>query len=251
MRHSWAVILGTAKGAGLEWNAANPAGSITPSQLRGLLDEVALIEDARPGGTGPLGALRTLLLVSRAHLSAVPAAGAAGIGMAFALGRIRRMDRDGVVGFFPSIDHLADVEKFHEAVSLAYQVASQNRTRLVLAGPAPAVSGHQAFVVNQFARYPRAVMADARSLRPSPWNVSVTIGTVDAFRAAFLATQPALAVMVDAIASVRPGGDEPQAVEAAFARLPKVVFSPGAFARAPQRCLVVPLLADRPDPQSR
>ena len=107
-----------------------------------------------------------------------------------------------------------------------------------------------ALVVNAFARYPRAVMAGQTSIRPGPWNVSVTVGAVDAFRAAFLATQPSLTVMVDAIASVRPGDDESKAVEAAFARLPGVL-SPGVAALAPQRCLVVPLVAGQLGPSSR
>jgi mannose-1-phosphate guanylyltransferase len=268
MRQRWAVILAGTKGSGLR-----------------LLDELVLVEETVAPRTEPPDHVRTLLLQDTTkrqtfHEAAresqpSPAAGAGGtadqgaaFGMAFALGRIRRVDRYAVVGFYPSIEGLADAEKFNRAISFAYQVAARNRTRLILVGaapidpdadsghdnqgspPDPAVPGHQAFIVNQFARYPRAVMTGPMSTRPGPWKVAVTVGTVDAFLAAFLAIQPSLTVMADAIASARRGERDSQAVEAAFARLPRAI-SCGVSALAPQRCLVVPLVADQPSPSSR
>jgi hypothetical protein len=161
--------------------------------------DVILVEDQANGLTGGHG-LRTCLLVDGS--SGGNSRGVAA-GIVLALGQIRRTNRDAVVGFFPSLGHAAHLAQFDWALHRAYDVASERPGRLVVAGSLP--DGHdqerEALVINAFGRFPHVSAAHASPGRRHWRPVSVTVGTVDAFRLGLLAIDPALATMVDAIAS--------------------------------------------------
>lgn len=239
MRHRWAVVR-EMRETGRHPDAPGFIHGRAPGRFRRLLGGLALIEETKLLGPEPIEQLRTVMLLGAA-VAGEPTDWAAAVGTAWAVGRIRRGDRDGVIGFFPSLRHFNDVAKFQKAVSLAYQVAEQNRTRLILVGTAAG---------NLEAGY-GLIDPALLSLRRGLLNVSVVVGTVDAFRTTFLATQPWLAVMVDVIASVPRGGDEVLAVEDANGRLPWPSAATNVFARPSQPALVVPLVAgwtDIPNP---
>lgn len=232
-RRRWAVSLEKAASS----NGPGATGQVEERAYARLLSELTLVEETRSCRTGALDDLRTLLLVGSARHGAE-------IGMALALGRIRRTDRNAVVGFFPSLQHLAGAGKFEQAVSLAYQVAAQNHTRLILAGTPPrgSVAATEAVVVNPFRQFPRVAESDGPIHRRSLWNIYITVGTVDAFRLAFLTSQPSLVAVIDAIAAVRADADESRAIESARAGLPRLSWLGGASLRTPRRCLVLPML---------
>ena len=182
--------------------------------------------------------------------------------MAFALGRIRRKDSRGIVGFFPSLQQFADAAKFHTALAMAYELAADRQDHLIVVGT-PARNperftlsrrqgngaqrggrAHRAVFVDRFGWHARAAIVD-RPMTPSCWwNVSVTIGTVDAFRSAFLAVRPSLALMVDAIAAASEC-DEIEACRQARAQFPELS---APHAGGPQRCLMVPCVPGLADP---
>lgn len=182
--------------------------------------------------------------------------------MAFALGRIRRTDSRGIVGFFPSLQHFADAAKFHTALSMAYELAAERQDHLIVLGT-PARNAdpvtishdggtgarrggraHRAVIVDRFGWHARAAIIN-RPMTPSCWwNVSVTIGTVDAFRSAFLGVRPALTLMIDAIAEA----SESEEREAGRRALARLGGAGGPTAGGPQRCLMVPCVPGLADP---
>jgi hypothetical protein len=184
--------------------------------------------------------VRTCLLVNgssndRAHSVAT--------GMVLALGRIRRADRDAVVGFLPSLEHAAQLAHFGSALTRAYGVASDHPKRLVVAGSLPdgGTVAAEALVVNAFGRFPHISAAGPTPGRRDWRQASMTVGTVDAFRTALLTVEPGLAYMVDAIASSSSIRGEARILRDVAERSASLALPPFAAARARQACLVVPL----------
>jgi mannose-1-phosphate guanylyltransferase len=188
-----------------------------------------------------------------------PANNGTAVAMTFALGRVSRIDRDPVVGFFPSDHHYADLSMFRSAVAAAYRIAAQHRDRLVLVGATPSgpeqdygwiepgqpldspEADHAAFTVNQFWEKPNGLVASRLFRRRALWNTFITVGTAEAFRAALAATRPELAGALDQIAAAPTTTVEAHLVESLYSSSPHLCFSSQVLAQAPSRCVVVPL----------
>lgn len=164
-------------------------------------------------------------------------------GMVLALGRIRRDDRDAVVGFLPSLAHAAQLGHYGPAFGRAYDVASEHPGRLVVAGSLPDANENaaEALVVNTFGRYPHVASALPLAGRRMWREVSMTTGTVDAFRSSLLAVDPGLAFLVDTIASSGTIRGEARILREAADRAASLSLPPFATTRARQTCLAVPL----------
>jgi len=205
--------------------------------------DIVLVEDQTRQLTSGEG-LRTTLLVDGS--SGGDSRGVAA-GIVLALGQIRRSDRDAVIGFFPSLEHAAHLAHFDSALQRAYDAASEHPRRLVVAGSLP--DGHdyerEALVINAFGRFPHVSAAHAvpgqRNWRP----VSVTVGTVDAFRAGLLAVDVSLAALVDAIASSSSIRGEARALREAAERTASLKIPPFGATRLRQACWLVPLMEGR------
>jgi mannose-1-phosphate guanylyltransferase len=276
MPRPWGVVLAGGDGTRLHGVTTALTGEPTPKQFCRLLGHKTLLDETIHRLTGIVDARRTAVLVSAAHqryyeslratrppglIIEQPVNNGTALGMTFALGRIRRTDRDAVVGFFPSDHHYADLSVFREATSAAYRIAAQHPDRLVLvgatphspeqdygwieAGPALAwpEADHAVFAVNRFWEKPEAVVANRLFRQRALWNTFITVGTVDAFRGALQATQPELAASLDQIAAAAAGADEERIVLDAYGRFPRLCFSAHVLAAAPSRCVAVPLRA--------
>jgi len=101
---------------------------------------------------------------------------------------------------------------------------------------------YPAFAVNRFWEKPDVASATRLFQRQAFWNTFITVGTVDAFRRAFMATQPQLAGALDAVAAASPRTEAAVAAEE-YERLPHFCFSNDVLALAPELLLVVPLRA--------
>lgn len=276
MPRPWGVVLAGGDGTRLHSVTTALTGEPTPKQFCRLLGRMTLLDETLHRLTGIVDARRTALLVSSAHqryyeplrttrppglLMEQPRNNGTALGITFALGRIRRTDRDAIVGFFPSDHHYADLGMFREATAAAYRVAAQNRDRLVLvgatphspeqdygwieAGPALAwpEADHAVFAVNRFWEKPEAVVANRLFRQRALWNTFITVGTLDAFRGALAATQPELGDWLDHIAAATTDADEARIVDDAYAHVPRLCFSAHVLAAAPSRCVAVPLRA--------
>ena len=275
MTRTWAVVLAGGEGSRLSSVTTALTGSPTPKQFCRLLGRLTLLEETAQRLKGLADDRRTMVLVTASHrafyqdlarnfwpgaFAEQPANLGTAVGMAFALGRVRRTDRDAVVAFFPSDHHYANVGAFREAVSAAFRAASQQRDRLVLVGATPQApepdygwierglchnwpdTAYPVFSVKRFWEKPDALVAHRLFSQHCLWNTFITVGTIDAFRSAFEATQPFLASAVDAISAAVPA-DEANVVDAIYEQSPRVCFSSKVLAAAPDRCVVVPLRA--------
>jgi len=274
MPRPWAVVLAGGDGTRLHGVTTALTGEPTPKQFCRLLGRMTLLDETLHRLTGIVDDRRTALLVSTAHqryyeslrasrpaslLVEQPRNNGTAVGMTFALGRVRRADRDAVVGFFPSDHHYADLSMFREATAAAYRIAAQNRDRLVLVGATPHSpeqdygwieagpaldlpdADHAVFAVNRFWEKPDALVANRLFRQRALWNTFITVGTVDAFRGALAATQPELAVMLDRLGSAVTNADEARIVDDVYGTAPRLCFSSQVLAVAPSRCVTVPL----------
>ena len=276
MPRSWAAILAGGEGRRLNSVTTALTGEPTPKQFCRLLGPNTLLEDTRQRLAGVVDDKQTVLLLSTKHrrfyvelsqsrppslMVEQPANQGTGAAVAFALGRIRRADRDAVVAFFPSDHHYTNVGAFRRAVAAAYRIASQQWDRLVLLGATPQGAepdygwiepsqpvknlpgaDYPVFEVARFWEKPNLAVAKSLFQRQALWNTFITVGTVDAFRRAFMATQPQLAGAMDAVAAASPR-TESYVVAEEYERLPHFCFSNDVLALAPELLTVVPLRA--------
>jgi len=276
MPRPWAVILAGGDGTRLRDVTTALTGEPTPKQFCRLLGPSTLLDETLRRLNGIVEDRRTALLVSAAHrryyeplriarpqslIIEQPANNGTAVGMTFALGRVRQIDRDAVVGFFPSDHHYADMSMFRSAVAAAYRIAARNRDHLVLVGATPSgpeqdygwiepgrpldwpEADHAVFAVNQFWEKPAGVVASRLFRRRALWNTFITVGAVEAFRSALAATRPELAVALDQIAGARTTTAEGRIVDSLYSGSPRLCFSSQVLALAPSRCVVVPLRA--------
>jgi len=276
MPRPWAAILAGGEGRRLNSVTTAITGEPTPKQFCRLLGPMTMLEETRQRLAGVVDDSRTVLMLSKIHrrfyadlaqsrppslMVEQPASQGTGVAMAFALGRIRRADRDAVVAFFPSDHYYSNVGAFRRAVAAAYRIASEQWDRLVLVGATPhgvepdygwiepslpigdtSAADHPVFGVNRFWEKPDTEAAVQLFQRQCLWNTFITVGTLDAFRRAFMATQPQLAGAMDAIEEAS-FDDEPGVVESEYERVPSMSFSHDVLALAPELLAVVPLRA--------
>jgi len=273
---TWAAILAGGEGQRLSGVTAALMGEPTPKQFCRLLGPRTLIDDTRDRLAGVVDDKQTVLMLSMRHrryykelsqsrppslMVEQPASQGTGLAIAFALGRIRRADRDAVVAFVPSDHHYTNVGAFRRAMAAAYRIAAQQWDRLVLVGATPhgaepdygwiepsqpvanlPGADYPVFGVSRFWEKPDATSALRLFQRQCLWNTFITVGTVDAFRQAFMATQPQLAGAMEAIAESSPHR-EAAVVEEEYRRVPSLCFSKDVLAQAPELLTVIPLRA--------
>jgi mannose-1-phosphate guanylyltransferase len=274
MRRRWAVVLAGGEGSRLHSVTTALTGEPVPKQFCRLLTGQTLLEETRQRLSLLVDGTRTTILVSRQHakfyeylkrerpaarLIEQPSNRATAVAIALALGCVKRLQPDAVVGFFPSDHHYTRVGAFAQIVSTAYLSAELLPDRLVLVGagaqgPEPdygwiepgvplswPVTDHRLFAVRSFWEKPAPLLAQLLFRRSCLWNTFTTIGSIDAFRAAFHIAQPGLAAMIDEVASATPGAVERAVIDQFYRQPPGPGFSEGVLARVPDRCVVTPL----------
>src|SRR6188768_2120113 len=132
MPRPWAAILAGGEGRRLNSVTTAITGEPTPKQFCRLLGPMTMIDETRQRLAGVVDDKQTVLMLSKSHrrfyadlaqtrppslMVEQPAGQGTGAAMAFALGRIRRSDRDAVVAFFPSDHYYSNVGAFRVAVA--------------------------------------------------------------------------------------------------------------------------------------
>jgi mannose-1-phosphate guanylyltransferase len=133
----------------LTWRLASDG---RPKQFCRLLDEHTLLGATRARLTHLVASEQVLFAVNSSHRpfyredlgDVVPyqlleqsSNRGTGVAALYALGRLKRLDPEAIVGIFPSDHHCERVDTFREVVASAYTVARQDWTRIVLVGAAP------------------------------------------------------------------------------------------------------------------
>jgi mannose-1-phosphate guanylyltransferase len=178
--------------------------------------------------------------------------------IAYASSRIRGLDPDAVVGFFPADHHYANPGWLHATLVAAYDAARRHPGFVFLLGAEPnrvetdygwiepgepfTASGDvQAFTVARFWEKPLLPIANILFERRALWNTFVMIGHVDTFRTLLLLAAPGLAhafARLDASAETEP---ESRAVDEIYTSLPARDFSADVVASRPGFFAVISL----------
>lgn len=268
----WAAILAGGEGSRLRSITSALTGDDRPKQFCSLLSGSTLLEETRARVTASTDAERTAIITTAHHrrfygadllatpsdlLIEQPSSCGTAAAVAFALGRLRRLDPHAVVAFFPSDHYYSRPSAVQQATHLALLTANVYRDGLVLIGaaaeraeadygwimPGPVAStpfsDRPVFSVEGFREKPSAARAEELLQRGGLWNTFITVGTVQAFASALAATLPAHADFAGAVAQATRDDDERQIVAQAYATLAPACFSSHVLARVADRCLVV------------
>ena len=210
---SWAVVLAGGDGMRLRPRTRQLFGDERPKQFCPILGGKTLIASTRERLAQVVPSDRTMFVVVKTHqryydseLSDVHASRIVvqpvNIGtsapIVYSLVRTRRLDKEAIVGFFPTDHYYADESAFTNAVQRAYGVARRRPESLVLlaADPhGPEVdygwiepysrlrddSNHWLYRVNRFCEKPSRSVAQRMLTRGCLWNTFVMVGRVGTF----------------------------------------------------------------------
>jgi len=151
-REHWAVILAGGDGSRLQPLTRLICGDERPKQFCPIFGPSTLLAQTRARLAPAASPERTLFVVVKAHeryyedelvgvepsqIVVQPANKGTTAAIAYALLHLTRLDKNPIVGFFPTDHYYADNRKFTAAVKLAYDVAQGHPELLVLLGAEP------------------------------------------------------------------------------------------------------------------
>jgi mannose-1-phosphate guanylyltransferase len=230
--HRWGVILAGGDGKRLLPLTRTIAGDDRPKQFCSIMGQETLLQQTQLRISGLVPKQQTLLVMTRTHeafyadyVAGVPSWGAliqphnqgTAPAILYALMRLREMDPEGIVAFFPSDHHFSNDEAFADHLESAYAAAASLPERVILLGIPPdtpeveygwiepAVSaGHKmpdsVFPVSRFWEKPQRALAVSLMGRGCLWNSFIMVGHIGAFLNPIRRTLPCL---LDAFESIR------------------------------------------------
>lgn len=269
---NWAAILAGGEGSRLRTITNGLTGDDRPKQFCRLLGKHTLIEETCGRVADNIAPERTTI-VSTAHhrkfygarlratpphlLIEQPSSRGTAAAIAFALGRVSRLDPNAVLAVFPSDHYYRHSSILKQAVDLALLSAAVHRDRLVLVGasaeraeadygwivpgqvePTP-FSDRPVYGVDGFREKPGTEVAEQLLERGGLWNTFITVGSAAAFSNALLLTLPAHQAFAAEVAQASHDADERRAVEHAYGALAPACFSSEVLSRVPGLCLAV------------
>jgi len=267
----WAAILSGGDGSRLKDVTRGVEGDDRPKQFCRLLGAQTLLDDTRRRVSANVAEERTLLVVTARHrpyyreLAArmpgrlvveQPSNRGTAPAIAFAVGRVMRLDPGAVVAVMPSDHHYLDPSVLRDAVDIAMGTARLHQRHLVLVGaaaeraeseygwivPGPARAASDrlpVFSVDRFCEKPGTQLAKALWASGCLWNTFITVGTVRAFLESLRRTTPALHDFALAIADARDPDEEAAHASSFYAASPGICYSSAVLAAAPELSLVI------------
>ena len=230
--HRWGLILAGGDGKRLLPLTRRIAGDDRPEQFCAILGDETLLHQTQRRVSGLVQSWRTLLVLTRTH-EPFYADEVAGIpssrlliqprnrgtvpAILFSLLRLREMDREGIVAFFPSDHHFSDDEAFIGHIDSAYSVAASRPDVVVLLGippetpeaeygwiepgiPLGAPVPESVRRVSRFWEKPHETLAAELMERGCLWNSFVMVGHLRAF---LNLIRQALPRLIEAFESIR------------------------------------------------
>ena len=266
---NWAVILAGGDGSRVRPLTRALTGDNRPKQFCPLVAGRTLLADTRARVGRYVDATQTLCVVTREHesyyrrerpdlapdlLVEQPASRGTAAAIAYALARVRRVDKKAVVGLFPADHHYEDDGTVRRTVEWAYRAAACRPDLVFLLGtdasgpeeeygwiePATPLElgGAQAFTVGCFWEKPSHAVACELMARGCLWNMFVMIGSLGAFRRILYSAAPEVVYafeLVERFPSLQPA----ETVARIYDSLPSVDFSRHVLARRPDQIAVV------------
>jgi len=232
LHHRWTVILAGGHGTRLQSLTRLIAGDERPKQFCRLLGGSTLLAQtrARLAPVAPID--RTSLVLLKSHepyyraefvdvhpsrLFVQPTNKGTTAAIAFALLRLLHLDRQAIVGFFPTDHYYADNSRFASAIELAYTHAQDGGDRLVLIGAKPghpeveygwiepgAALGSPVQCLSRVAQFwekPALRTAERLFQRGCLWNTFVMVGRIEAFLGVLSWTVPQVLETLSVVAS--------------------------------------------------
>jgi mannose-1-phosphate guanylyltransferase len=267
----WAAILGGGDGSRLKDVTRGVEGDDRPKQFCRLLGAQTLLDDTRGRVAANVSAERTVLVLTARHrpyyqdlasrlpphlLIEQPSNRSTAPAIAYAVGRVMRLDSSAVLAVMPSDHHYLEPSVVRDALDVAMGTARLHQRHLVLMGaaaeraeseygwivPGPARAASDRFPVfgvDRFCEKPGTHLANALWSSGCLWNTFITVGTVRAFLESLRRTTPALHEFAQAIADARDAAEEAALAAAFYAMTPPTCFSTAVLAAAPELSLVV------------
>ena len=230
--HRWGLILAGGDGKRLLPLTRSIAGDDRPKQFCPVLGSETLLHQTQRRVSRSVQSWRTLLVLTRTHepfyadevagipssrLLIQPSNQGTAPAILYSLLRLREMDPEGVVAFFPSDHHFSDDEAFTGHIDSAYAAAATRPDVVVLLGippetpemeygwiepgiPLGAPVPESVCRVSRFWEKPHRALAAELMERGCLWNSFVMVGRVRAF---LNLIRQALPRLIEAFESIR------------------------------------------------
>jgi mannose-1-phosphate guanylyltransferase/mannose-6-phosphate isomerase len=176
--------------------------------------------------------------------------------IAYGLTRLRQMDPQGLVAFFPSDHHFADDEAFVAHIDFAFAQAKSHPARVILLGiepegpeeaygwiePGSPLAGDSTNCISEVSRFwekPSLSIASNLMGRGCLWNSFVMVGTIDAFINMLRHTLPKLLAGFESICPTNDPVMEEQRLRGLYLNVPATNFSDEVLAARPSGLAVI------------
>lgn len=269
--HRWGVILAGGDGKRLLSLTRKLTGDDRPKQFCALTANETLLDQTRQRVSRVVPKEQTVFVLTRTHERfytsqladmdplrqlVQPANHGTAPAIAYSLTRLRQMDPDATVAFFPSDHHFGDPAGFSECIDQAFRQAESNAARVILLGIAPEAPeesygwiepgrslGHSVndgiFEVNRFWEKPTRRIASQLMRRGCVWNSFVMVGRVSAFLDLIRKTLPGLLARLDEMWETVAPGEEALALQYLYSTIPASNFSDKVLAAKPSALAVL------------
>ncbi len=232
-------------------------GDERPKQFCPILGGKTLIASTRARLAPVVSADRTLFVVvenhlryyrteladvNESHLVVQPENKGTSAAIVYGLLRACRLDREAIVGFFPTDHHYADEDVFRRAVTTAYGVARRSHDSLVVLAADPTGpevdygwiephprsgnhSRHCLYRVNRFREKPSPQLAQRIFERGGLWSTFVTVGRATIFLEILEQTIPNILELFYSLAECPEPDEEKELADLIYQALPSGDFS--------------------------
>ena len=255
--HRWGVILAGGDGKRLLPFTRRISGDDRPKQFCALTGGETLLDQTRRRVGRMIIGEQTVLVMTQKHeryyagqVAGVPAPcllvqphnhGTAAA-IVYSLMRLRQMDPQGLVAFFPSDHHFANDQALVGHIDLAFAQAKADPERVILLGiepetpeeaygwiepgtPLAGAAGSLIFEVSRFWEKPSRQAAGHLMRRGCLWNSFVMVGAVDAFWQMIRRALPELLAGFESMRETAAPGREDEELRKLYRSVPATNFS--------------------------